>query len=130
MNATIAPPNAAVGRRFAFWLAILATLCATLGVCGQAANAATVRPMNWNRYDILLTGNETQLAATSYGGAVAVCWGPLLAAALSVNAPRLIATAVVCPAVVTTCAARAYLRHRWAGITVTPFTFNFWCWDY
>jgi hypothetical protein len=86
------------------------------------ASAATVRYMAWNRYDVRLSGDETQSAGSSVGGAIFVCLTtPLVAAYYSTQG---------CTLMVGICAARAKARGRWAGMTVQPFTGGYWCWDY
>lgn len=116
-----------------------AALAATVAVCAMfallpanptpllraaapaSADAATLRYMAWNRYDLLMNGQETQSAGSSMGGAAFICWQSGLAGKVAI-AP--------CTAMVGVCAARARLRHRWAGMTVQPFTLGYWCWDY
>jgi hypothetical protein len=86
------------------------------------ASAATVRYKTWNRYDVMLSGDETRAAGSSIGGAAFTCaTTPLVAGVYGMPA---------CTAMVGVCAARAKVRHRWAGMTVQPFTLGYWCWDY
>jgi hypothetical protein len=88
------------------------------------ASASTLRYMGWNRYDLLLDGNETRTASSSAGGAAFVCWQSGIAGKISI---------VPCMGIVSVCAAKARLRGHWAGMTIEPISWTgprFWCWDY
>jgi hypothetical protein len=86
-----------------------------------AAEAATVRPGAQNyQIDVLLDGYETKAAATSFWSATVICW--------QLGLPFWAMMAGPCQGMVSVCAAQAYYRHKWAGMTIHPG--GFWCWKY
>ena len=109
-------------------LAVVAAVAAAAGTVGVTnAKAYEVRYQTWNRYDVLLSGYETNSAGTSLGAAMWICGGGGLLA----RYPMVLYGFPYCTAIVATCALRARLRGRWAGFTLQPFLrLNYWCWDY
>jgi hypothetical protein len=123
---------------------VITVLFAFAAIKPQAAEAATVRGGNqWYQVDILLSGNETLSGSQSITGSAIVCGAIIGAAAAAggglahyvagVSSWALagvagIAGGAACVSIVAVCTVKARLKGRWAGITVTPW--SFWCWDY
>jgi hypothetical protein len=96
---------------------------------GGAVPAVTAYPSGFGKFDILLDSVETERVAKSIWGGAVVCW-PMAAGGL-LNAAGAVGAYGTCIALVTVCAARAYLsspRAR-AGMTVTVWGYG-WCWKY
>lgn len=106
-------------------VALVLTLGALGEVSGAPAGAVEARRQNWNRYDFLLTSNETQNAASGIGGATWVC-GNLIGS----NPWMAIITVGSCVPLVSVCAIRARRYGQRAGITYAPFSYKAWCWRY
>jgi hypothetical protein len=103
-------------------LVAVALTVASVAVTPSTAAAATVRPgARTGQIDVLLDGYETQKAASSYWGATVICW--------QLGLPGWMTSFGLCQTMVSVCAANAYVRHRWAGMTVT-WTGGYWCWTY
>lgn len=87
----------------------------------EPVQAATVRPGAKDfQVDILLDGYETKAAASSFWKATVICWQLGLPGWATMIGP--------CQGVVSVCAAQAYHKRKWAGMTITPT--RWWCWKY
>jgi hypothetical protein len=124
-------------------LVVVALIASVVGVGSsvETAEAATVRSgARWDQIDVLFTRSETVSIATGLVGGVAACkWltvgltaigaklGGVLGAVLAA-----FVTGALCVTAVTTCAAKANLKGRSAGMTISPawFGVRWWCWDY
>jgi hypothetical protein len=114
------------------------------------SEAATVRTgARWDHVDLLMTRDETSSVARGVAGGGSLCWGTAgTFAAIGGTAGTVIGgpwgavagaaiSSIVgggyCMLAVTTCAARANIKGRSAGMTFAPTWrggIQFWCWDY
>lgn len=108
---------------------------------GTRVGATTVRTgARSNQMDVLFNRDETSSIARGWVGGVVACkWvfgaAAGAGAALSKSIPISVVASLVaggtCMAMVTICAARAYVKGRQAGMTVSfPDVWHWWCWDY
>jgi hypothetical protein len=98
-------------------------LVAALSSAGpDAALAAQLRYMGWNKYDVLLDRHETSFVTRSMSGAASICWQLGIAGRFGI---------VPCVSMVSVCGAHGRIRGRRAGMTFQPFSgWRFWCWQY
>lgn len=105
-----------------------------VGLGDEEASAVTVRSgWRWYQTDILLSWSETRSVASGLTGGMAICW-PVIG--LGAGAGAVVgawAATLVCLSAVTVCAAKAAVKGRSAGFTISP-TWRggarYWCWDY
>ena len=118
-----------LGRMLVAMMLAVALTAATVAITSTPAEASTVRPgARAGQIDVLLDGIETQRAATGYWGAQSVCWGVTGAAFAVSPVFGTVLANLVCTSMVSVCAAQAYVKRRWAGMTVYPG--GFFCWQY
>jgi len=90
-------------------------------VGGTVPMVATRPGWRFGQYDVMLDRYETERAAKSWWAGSVLCWN----AGLAWN-PAIYGS---CLALLTVCAARAYVTGQRAGMTVTIWNTG-WCWKY
>lgn len=97
-------------------------LCVAMFSMPAHSEAAQLRYMDWNRYDVLLDRHETNVVSSKPDGAAFICWQLGVAGRFGI---------VPCVSMVSVCGAHGRLRGRLAGMTFQPFSgWRFWCWQY
>lgn len=89
---------------------------------GGAVPMLSTRPGGgFGQYDVLLDRYDTEKAAKSWWAGSVLCWNSGLAWNPAIYSS--------CLALITVCAARAYVTGQRAGMTVTIWNYG-WCWKY
>lgn len=99
--------------------AVAAAQPKTIG--GAVPMLSTRSGAGFGQYDVLLDSYDTEKAAKSAWAGSVLCWN----AGLAWN-PAIYSS---CLALITVCAARAYVTGQRAGMTVTIWNYG-WCWKY
>ena len=110
--------------------ASVALIGGTSLVAAAPAQAYTIHPgAKAGQVDILLDGTETIRAAQGPWGSTVIC-AQLVSSSAQFGALGAFAAGMPCMSVISVCAAKAALAHKWAGVTVQPTWPLYYCWQY
>lgn len=118
---SVAPASASPVLSNASSTSVIATVAPTSSGVVAVPMLATRPGQGFGQYDVLLDSYDTASAAKSWWAGSVLCWN----AGLAWNPPLYGS----CLALLTVCAARAYVTGQRAGMTVTIWNSG-WCWKY